>query len=288
MLFKLASITILFAAIIPVAFAKKPRPPPGVGGGGGDGGGSDDGGGDDGGGDGGGGGDGCGCGGGGGGSGGCGGCGGGGGGEPPPRPAVDLGIRFSKIVFPLDPTLYDSVLPLGPEDYPVSGKLAHTLKFDSIAHSVMTSDDFEMNNVDLSGYIQAIGGYPSFPSSDSSAEFWDEFMQVLEIQEERRSGTVSPADIGIVLPRIWTGKNLDEVAEAVHDEYPASHHVELVKTFLDEEGIHIDYFILPFRSQRDFIGLEVRIADLMTWAVAAVVSESINKCTLDQAPQSSH
>jgi hypothetical protein len=79
------------------------------------------------------------------------------------------------------------VLPLGPEDYAASGELADALKFDSIAHSIMTSDDFEVNNVDLSGYIQAIGGYPSFSSSDSSTEFWHEFMQILEIQEHRLS-----------------------------------------------------------------------------------------------------
>jgi hypothetical protein len=94
-------------------------------------------------------------------------------------------------------------------------------------------------------------------------------MEVLEIQEDRRSG-VSTTDL-MVLPNIWIGKSLDEVAEAVHGEYPCSHHVELVKTFF-AAGLEIDYNILPFRSQRDFIGLEVRMANLMTWAFAAVVS----------------
>jgi hypothetical protein len=47
----------------------------------------------------------------------------------------------------------------------------------------MTCDDFEVNNVFLSGYIQAIGGYdPSFPSSDSFAEFWDELMHKTDDQ----------------------------------------------------------------------------------------------------------
>jgi hypothetical protein len=86
----------------------------------------------------------------------------------------------------------------------------------------------------------------------------------------------------MVLPDIWTGKSLAEVADAVHGEYPASHHVELVKTFFGQ-GLQIDYNILPFRSQSDFIGLQVRIADMMTWAFAAVVSASrMNGCTLDQ------
>jgi hypothetical protein len=245
MLSKLASLTILLQAM-PVAFAQQ-QPPPGGGGFGGFGG--------------------FGFGfGGGGGGGGVGGFGGG----PPPPPPDDLLIRFSKIVFPLDPSLNTSVLPLSPSDYPVRGELADTLKFDSIAASVITRNDFEVQNVDLAGYIQAIGGRPSFPSSDSSADFWDEFMEVLEIQMVRRSGTVSPANL-MVLPNIWTNKSLDDVADAVHGEYPASHHVELVKTFFGQ-GLDLDYNILPFRSQRDFIGLEVRMADLVTWAFAAVVS----------------
>jgi hypothetical protein len=238
MLFKLASITILLAAM-PVAFAQQGSPGGGGGGGGG-------------------------------------GSGGGGGGPPPPAPD-DLRIRFSKIEFPLDPDLSNSVLPLRPGDYPVRGTLAETLKFDSIAHSVMTRDDFEVNNVDLSSYIQAIGGRPSFPSSNSSADFWDEFKEVLKIQQARRSGLVSPADLGMVLPNIWNGKTtLDDVADAVHDEYPASHHVDLMKSFFNQ-GLAIDYSILPFRSQRDFIGLEVRIADMVTWGFAVVVSASTNK-----------
>ena len=234
MLFKLASIAILLAAM-PVAFAQ--QSPPG-GGGGGDGGG-----------------------------------GGSGGGPPPPAPD-DLRIRFSKIEF--TNSMYESILPLSPEDYPVRRELADTLKRDSFADSVMTRDDFEVNNVDLSDYIQAIGGYPSFPSSDRSADFWKEFMQVLKIQEIRRSGEHSPADIKMVLPNIWTGKSLNDVADAVHNEYPASHHVELLEKFFSQ-GLAIDNAILPFRSQRDFIGLEVRMADMVTWAFAAVVSASMNE-----------
>jgi hypothetical protein len=259
MLFKLTSVSILLAAM-PVAFA---RPPPPSGGDGGSNGGGNNGvGGNNGGGGG--------NNGGGGGNNGGGGGNNGGGAVTPPPPPDDLLIRFSKIVFPLDidNDLSNSVLPLGPEDYPIRGELANTLKFDSIAHSVMTSNDFEVNKVDLSSYIRAIGGYPSFPSSDSSADFWDEFMEVLEIQEDRRSGTVSTGDL-MVLPNIWIGMTLDDVAEAVHDEYPASHHVELIKKLFGQ-GLQIDYTILPFRSQRDFIGLEVRMADMMTWAVAAV------------------
>jgi hypothetical protein len=80
-----------------------------------------------------------------------------------------------------------------------------------------------------SSHIQAIRGHPSFPSTNSSARFLDEFMQVLKIQEDRRTGTVSPADMKMVLPRTRTGKSLDKASEVTHGEYPASHHAELVK-----------------------------------------------------------
>jgi hypothetical protein len=183
--------------------------------------------------------------------------------------ADDLLIRFSKIVFPDDASLYDLVLPLSPIDYPIRGVLADTLKRQSIAHSVITQDDFEVRNVSLSHYIQAIGGMPSFPSSNSSAEFWNEFTEVMDIRQDRLDG-VNATDL-MELPAIWSGYTLDQVADAVHDEYPASHHVELLKTFFGQ-GLELDYNILPFRSQRDFIGLEVRMADLLTWAFSVVVS----------------
>jgi hypothetical protein len=55
---------------------------------------------------------------------------GGGGQSPPPAPVpVGLSIRFSNIVFPDDPSLYNSVLPLSSSDYPVRGLLADTLKY---------------------------------------------------------------------------------------------------------------------------------------------------------------
>jgi hypothetical protein len=150
--------------------------------------------------------------------------------------------------------------------------LADTLKYQSIAHSVITPDDFELRDVSASKYIEAIGGYPSFPFSDSSADFWDEFLQVVEIQEDRRVGGSSPPPTDLMmLPDIWNGKTLNQVADAVHDEYPASHHVELLKTFYGQ-GLQIDYDILPFRSRTDFVGLQVRMADLLTWAFAVVVS----------------
>jgi hypothetical protein len=83
-------------------------------------------------------------------------------------------------------------------------------------------------------------------------------------------------------------EELDEAAEAVHGENPASHHVELVKTLFGE-GVRIDHGILPFRTQRDFVGLEVCISKMMTWAFAAVVSESMHdSCALCQSSPLTH
>jgi len=34
-----------------------------------------------------------------------------------------------------------------------------------------------------------------------------------------------------------------------------------------EEGLKLDYDILPFRCREDFIGTEVRLAALNTWSI---------------------
>jgi hypothetical protein len=57
------------------------------------------------------------------------------------------------------------------------------------------------------------------------------------------------------------------VADAVHDEYPASHHVELMKTFLVKAWSLIGF--CHFAAIETSFG-EVRMADLVTWAFAAV------------------
>ena len=64
-----------------------------------------------------------------------------------------------------------------------------------------------------------------------------------------------------------------------------SHHVELVKT-LSGQGVHVECNTLLFCSQRDCTGLEVPLANMMTWAFfAAVVSASMSGWMCARAPK---
>ena len=68
----------------------------------------------------------------------------------------------------------------------------------------------------------------------------------------------------------WRNKNVHEVAEAVHNEWPGSNQGDAIRWVLSQKDIEMDYDIVPFRSKRDFIGLQLRFADLNTWATYAV------------------
>ena len=50
--------------------------------------------------------------------------------------------------------------------------------------------------------------------------------------------------------------------------------MEMLVSFIKKGGgrkaIQLDYNVMPFRSDEDFLGTEVRCAELNTWAVAAV------------------
>jgi membrane-associated phospholipid phosphatase len=196
-------------------------------------------------------------------------------GNPPPpqnggdnnAPPGDLNVRFNKIGFPDIDT--PGFMPLKPNDYPIRGDIAQSLKQDSSAVSVITANDPELHGgIDAQDLIRLIGGPPSMPNSQSM-EFWDDFLEVINVQETRL-GNGTPAEV-LQLPDLWAGLNIHEVAEAVHDEYPGAHQVDLIK-WLWGEGVQLDYRndVIPFRSSLDFVGLVIRLADLNTWAIGAV------------------
>jgi membrane-associated phospholipid phosphatase len=177
----------------------------------------------------------------------------------------DLNVRFNKIEFPNVQT--PNFMPLQPNDYPVLGDIAESLKHDAIAISVVTANDPELYGGDAQSFINAIGGPPSMPNSDSDHTFWDDFRHVVDVQQTRRTGG-DPSEL-LQLPDLWEGMNIHELAEAVHEDYPGSLQVELIQ-WLWQEGAQLDYDVVPFRSSFDFVGLVIRLADLNTWAIGAV------------------
>jgi hypothetical protein len=120
----------------------------------------------------------------------------------------------------------------------------------------------------LPSYIQAIGDafFQRQPADRKNS--W----KSSRFKKPECSGTVPTADPICYL--VSGPESLDD-ADAVHDEYPASHHVELMKTFLVKAS-SLTAKILPFLQHR-LHRFEVRMADLVTWAFAAYPRTSLMK-----------
>lgn len=179
--------------------------------------------------------------------------------------AGDLNVRFSKI-----PILTGNAadrFPLTNSDYPMQGELADLLKATSNAESIMTSDDYELRNLNERRYFTRAGGPPTYPNQDPNHPFWQEdFRAVVEALVHLRADG-DPSEL-ITLPNRWANFSMQEVADAVHDEYPGLWQSELLIEFFD--NVQIDYDILPFRCVDDFIGEPFRMAEINTWAPGKV------------------
>ena len=128
----------------------------------------------------------------------------------------DLNVRFSKVpgYNGADVSQY---LPLTNNDFPMRGELADILKRQSRAESIMTEDDYELREVNERRYFRNSGGPPTFPNEDPNHSFWqDDFRPVVEALVHLRADG-DPADL-IELPTRWKDFNMQEVANAVHDE----------------------------------------------------------------------
>jgi membrane-associated phospholipid phosphatase len=181
----------------------------------------------------------------------------------------DLDVRFQKFDFTNGAPI-PGFMPLGQGAYPMQGDMAITLKNTSNAVSVVCVGDPAMNstlppNVDY--YLNAIGGYPSMPNINQEDAFWVEMHEVTMLQLGRRFD-MNPLTI-LRPPDLWLDKDIHTVAESVRADYPGSLQVELIE-WLWSQGVSLDYNIMPFRSQSDFIGTQVTMAALNTWAIGAV------------------
>ena len=153
--------------------------------------------------------------------------------------------------------------------YPMSMEVSTLLRFYSNCYSLMTDQDYRMKHHDVEKYIDAVGGYPPRPTSDPNDEYWDQFRFVCQVQVERKGGKL-PSDPKVwTAPDLWQGLTPYEVAEKVHDEYPGDNQAKLLEWLIVNTGIELDYDILPFRCRDDFIGTEVRLAALNTWAITS-------------------
>ena len=83
-----------------------------------------------------------------------------------------------------------------------------------------------------------------------------------------REQNVDPHTI-MPLPKAWWNYTIADVAEAVHDEFPGSHHVTLIQQLL-KEGAKFDRSIVPSESKKEFLRGPVMLGDLNTWAIGTV------------------
>ena len=173
-------------------------------------------------------------------------------------PTVDLGIRFNKVKLNIT---------LGPDDYPISKSTARLLG-DSDGASVVQVDCFECTpGVALPDLVRSVGGLPTHPSRNSSSPYWKELREVVMTQRLREQN-MDPHTI-MPLPKAWWNYTIADVAEAVHDEFPGSHHVTLIQQLL-KEGAKIDRSIIPSESKIEFLRGPVMLGDLNTWAIGTV------------------
>lgn len=183
-------------------------------------------------------------------------------------PKGDLGIRFGKCNSIIGS---GHSLTLTHHSFPVTGKVARILRETSNADSVITSDDADLVGYDIEMYIKQVAADgPTYPNEDPNHPFWDELREVVMAQQHRRKRPLDVEEL-MVLPELWCGDSLDDVASKVQKEYPGFHQQNLLASFF-QDGVKIDYSIFPFRSMVDFVGGPVRMAELNTWAVSRVAA----------------
>jgi hypothetical protein len=214
--------------------------------------------------------------------------------QPPPPPPVggfenitadlDWGLRFNKFEeIPANMGSVASILPLDAGSYPLTLAEAGLLRDETTAISVFhTADCLECqahSQLTPQFLLESSNVVLNHPSKDPSNPFWEELLEVMEAQVARRNGDA--VSNWLTLPSTWTGLSLANIADAVHDEFPGSHHIELIKELfggaLDRtyqvncaDCAKIDRNIIPSQSSAEFIRGAVMMADLNTWAFGVI------------------
>jgi len=176
----------------------------------------------------------------------------------------DMGFRFQKIECDSE---NDGIFPLVADDYPMGGRKADFIRENCYAWSVLKDDDYELHGVDVE-YVY-IENYLGWPKHCGEEGFWEEFEHVVDVQIQRKAGVPFDQILSMPMPRIWEGHTTDQIAENVHNEYPVEHQSDHLK-YIWHDKVHLDYEITPWRSKRDFIGYEVRLAEILSWGVSVV------------------
>jgi len=183
-----------------------------------------------------------------------------------------MNVRFNKFGI-IDETFED--IPLTAESYPISANEAIVtfLKEGTDAESVVNDlTDFEViyNVKDL---INIVGGPPDHPSDNFDAPYWDKLTRVIVMRNKRGSDKASTA-LGneMQLPLRWRDYTVDDVAEAVYDEYPGMVQANFLEDLISGKYGAVQYNtdIIPRRANAQFLRGIIMLADINTWSIRLV------------------
>ena len=189
--------------------------------------------------------------------------------EPDALGGVDWGLRFNKFAIVVPGGEVGSILPLGGNSYPLRIRDARILRRETSAVSVFHPFDMhelwrmpEYYGLSPDFLLRKCGVKVLHPTTDPNNPFWANLLEVIQAQIARIKN--DPVSDWLTLPVGWEGYNLTAVAEAVHDEFPGSLHVPLIKRFLGAPAdrtwaplcptcARIDRTIIPSQSSTEFI-----------------------------------
>jgi hypothetical protein len=178
----------------------------------------------------------------------------------------DVGLRFSKVTFPGGEVPDGAQLPMSRSSYPLNLETATWFRL-SLCPSIIVEEDCFDCDMSFESLIESIGGLPSNPSSDPSSGFWDDFREVVIVQEKRLMD--ASASSILPLPVLWKDFDIHEVAEAVHDEPPGFHHDALIGALLSD-GAKVDKTIIPYTCVVEFVRGIVMLKYLINWSISIV------------------
>eukprot|EP00957_Ditylum_brightwellii_P123817 9438401-Ditylum_brightwellii.AAC.1 len=120
----------------------------------------------------------------------------------------------------------------------------------------MDENDLELRGWNVSDLIDVAGGLPTQPSSDETSDFWNSLRKVIEMRRKRLTSKARfSLQSEFQLPKRWKHMTVDEVAEAVHDEYPGFHQSDFLGDLINGEygPVEFDYSVIPRRSITQFL-----------------------------------
>jgi hypothetical protein len=189
--------------------------------------------------------------------------------EPVVLGGVDWGLRFNKFATVVPGGEVGNILPLGINSYPLRIRDARILRRETSAVSVFHPFDMhelwrmpEYFGLSPTYLLRKCGVAVLHPTTDPNNPFWANLLEVIKAQIARIKS--DPVEDWLALPVGWEGYNLTGVAEAVHDEFPGTLHIPMIKRLLGAPAdrtwaplcptcAKIDRNIIPSQSSTEFI-----------------------------------